>query len=211
MIMTTDVYEKRIIAYADILGWKNATSDLTQFGRLRAAVQGIAEYARSFSRETKQILKDTPGVSEHLIREHGSIEFSFFSDSFAVSAPVDYGKTILGILAWASHDLIHNKFLVRGGVTIGNLYHNQGIIFGPALVEAVSMGKEACYPRMVCSKELDQYLEKKDYKKKVVLLDRDQEVIVNIALGTLYAEKDLMAIIKKELVEQKTSLINGNI
>ena len=43
-------------------------------------------------------------------------------------------------------------FLIRGGITIGKLYHNatQGVVFGEALVEAYNLeSKDAIYPRVI--------------------------------------------------------------
>ena len=200
--MTKDAYEQRLIAYVDILGWGNASEDLKQFARLKAAVEEIKKYARNFSPEIKQYLRNSPGGSELLIQEHGCIEFSFFSDNFAVSVPVDQGRIIFKILAMASHVLLCEGFLVRGGVTIGNLYHDEDIIFGPALVEAVRIEQnEACNPCLRCSKEVDQYLEQKDYKNEAVLLDFDDKLVVNIAFGSVFAESDLMIIIEREFIK----------
>jgi len=202
--MTIEFYENRIVAYADILGWKNASNDLSQYSRLSDAVQKIVDYAAKFSDEIKQALRNTQGVPEVIIEEHGSIEFSFFSDNFAVSAPVDYGWMIFKILSFACHDLLREKFLVRGGVTMGNLFHRRGIIFGPALVEAVALEQDKpSYPCLLCSKELGQYLEQANYTDKVVLTDRNQKLVVNIACGSPLAKDDLMAIIEREISAAK--------
>jgi len=202
MIMK-DAYEKRIIAYADIISWRNASNDISQFNRLYKTVKIIEDRAKKFSAEIKKVLRDTPGVSPKDIQEHSCIEFSFFSDNFAVSAPANYGQMIFTVMAWASHDLLREEFLVRGGVTIGDLYHDQGIIFGPALVEAVKLEQEKPhYPCLLCSKELGRYLKQTDYMDKVVLIDKYEKLVVNIGtIGRPYAEKDLMQIIEEKFSE----------
>ena len=198
-------YEKRIIVYADIIGWRNASNDISQFNRLYDTVKKIEGYAIKFSKEIKQKLRNTSGVSKKNVQEHSHIEFSFFSDNFAVSAPVDYGQMIFKIMAWMCHDLLREEFLVRGGVTIGDLTHYQGIIFGPALVEAVKLEQEKPhYPCLLCSNELGRYLEQTDYKNEVVLTDKYQKLVVNIGTyGSSYAEQDLMEIIEKNFSEAK--------
>lgn len=50
-------------------------------------------------------------------------------------------------------------FLTRGAITVGELYHIDNMIFGPALIEAVSLKKEAVYPRLICSPKLLEHLE----------------------------------------------------
>ncbi len=182
--MTTDTYEERIIAYADILGWREASKNPSEFGRLKAAAQGIADHARLVSKAP------------------ADIEFSFFSDSFAVSAPVNSGQNVFRIMSWASNSLLHeNKFLVRGGVTIGYLYHKQNIIFGPAMIEAVEIEEMACYPRLLCSEKLGRYLEQTNYKNTAVIKDdSDQNLVVNIAVGNkLIVKEEIMTIIEGEL------------
>jgi hypothetical protein len=43
-------------------------------------------------------------------------------------------------------------FLIRGGATIGKLYHAGGVVFGEALVEAAMLeARTAVYPRVVLS------------------------------------------------------------
>ncbi len=202
--MTINSYEKKIVAFVDILGWGNSSKDSSQYVRLRTTVKKIADYAKSFSKERKEYLKDTPRISQTLIQEHACIEFSFFSDSFVISAPVDnYGKKIFEILSWASHELIGENFLVRGGVTIGDLHHCDGTIFGPALVEAVRLEKEAVYPCLLCGgEELEKYLKRTDCKE-IAVRDRCNKLVVNIALGTLSARDDLMKIIDEKLFEKQ--------
>ncbi|MBV9627406.1 MAG: hypothetical protein JO230_04835 [Xanthobacteraceae bacterium] len=50
--------------------------------------------------------------------------------------------------------------LVRGGFTFGQLHHNQGAVFGEALVEANRIEKsEAIYPRVLVSESIMQKLD----------------------------------------------------
>jgi hypothetical protein len=43
-------------------------------------------------------------------------------------------------------------FLIRGGATIGKLYHARGVVFGEALVEATQLeARTAVYPRLILS------------------------------------------------------------
>jgi hypothetical protein len=50
---------------------------------------------------------------------------------------------------------LHIGFLIRGGATIGKLYHAQGVIFGEALIEAYKIeSRTAIYPRIVLSNKI---------------------------------------------------------
>ncbi len=200
-----DVYEQRIIVYADILGWSNACKDLSQFPLLKKAADEIADYARKFSLPVKESLKNAQGVSPATIAQHAEIQFSFFSDNFAISVPVDHDhvKMIFKIIAFATHELLRAGFLIRGAVTLGDLYHDDaGVIFGPAIVEAVDIEKKACYPRIVCGDRLIEFLDKTDYKNNVIISDLNKKWVANIACGSIFAMTDLNKIIEGKLPTQ---------
>lgn len=202
-IMLQDEYEMRIIAFADILGWREA---IKEFKKLRETVTLIENYAKNFSHKIKKDIEKAPEISSAFKAQYFGIEFSFFSDSFAISAPVAYGENVFKIIAVASDMLLRKQFLVRGGVTIGELYHCQRCIFGPALVEAVNLeGKDALYPRFICSDTLVKHLDSTDYKHKVVLQDFPQSWVVNIKSGSFIARDELMTIIETELSKEKMS------
>lgn len=45
--------------------------------------------------------------------------------------------------------------LIRGAITIGNLYHKSGVILGKGMIEAYHLElKSAVYPRIILSKTL---------------------------------------------------------
>jgi hypothetical protein len=193
-----NAYEQRVVAYADILGWGDACTDLSKYPKLRTAAQAIADHARNFSLEVKEALKGAVGVSPTVVEQHGSVEFSFFSDNFAISVPPGQAEWLFTILAWASNNLLQAGFLVRGGIALGDLHHDPNVIFGPALIEAVELEREAIYPRLLCSARLREFLTNQTYKDSVVIQD-DDELVVNIALGSALALSDLSETVEKEL------------
>lgn len=198
-----NVYERRIIGYADILGWSNSCNNLAQIPYLQKAANAIADYALKFSLSVNESLKSAEGLPSSTIEHHARIRFSFFSDNFAVSAPVDNAQTIFRILAFATHELLRSGFLIRGAVTLGGLHHDcRGVIFGPALIEAVNMEKMACYPRLLCSDNMIEFLDTTDYKEKVIVRDRDKKWVANIACGSSHAMTDLNKIIEEKLTMQ---------
>lgn len=201
-----DPYQDRLVAYADILGWSFAV----QHGEIKTlieALKSIENYANKFSAPVKEALNKSQGIPKQLIREHDGIEFSFFSDCFAVSAPASSGRVVFKILAFASHELLRKGFLLRGGVAIGPLYHKQGILFGPALVEAVEMEEsEAVVPRFLCSRQLIQFLDETDYKNEVVLLDCCGSWVANISMGSSLARDELMNLIREWLNKNETNV-----
>lgn len=189
-------YTKRIVAFADILGWSNAINS-KQFASIYKAVTSIANHAGTFSPEMKDKVK-TCRV-EPFIKKYESVEFSYFSDSLVISVAPDYGEFLFSILSFSAVELLRAGFLTRGGVTIGDLYHDKGVVFGPALNEAVDIEqKEALYPRILCSRKLLSLLKKKPYQNEVILKDCCQEWVANIACGSSINENDLMLGVRRE-------------
>lgn len=207
MVEDNEVYERRIVAFGDILGWTDKCRDEKEKDTLFKAVIGIANHAKSFSPEVKNIVANSSvGLSQDDKEIHANIEFSHFSDSFALSAPVAYGKSLFDILSWANTQLLQKGFLVRGGVAIGSLCHSYKIIFGPALVEAVDIEKDAYYPRFLCSDELIKCLCEESYKNRFIFQDCHDDWVVNTACGNSQVLlHDMLAIIEERIQRSTAS------
>ena len=149
------IYEQRVIAYVDILGWKEACK--TESDKLTAATRAIDDTAIRYCRFNKDKVRNIDNIVMNPIYEE--CQFGAFSDNFAVSMPAKSGYRIIDAAAEVCRKLLHIGFLTRGGITIGKLHHVDNVIFGPALVDAVQLEKEATYPRLVCSPELIDHLE----------------------------------------------------
>lgn len=191
-------YEKRVVVYGDILGWRAATADRSKFERQKKAVDKIGNYVVNFSSEIKGIMEHALGVPLRTIAEHAAIEFSFFSDSFAVSAPLAHTERVFEILAHANDELLRKEFLSRGGISLGDLFHCEGRIFGPALLEAIQMEHDAKYPRFLCSEALLTHLDESGLKHKLVLRDSYGALVANIACGSVLARNDHLRVIQKQ-------------
>jgi hypothetical protein len=106
------------------------------------------------------------GVPSHYIDEHASFEFSFFSDNFAISVPARNAERLFKMVAFVVRDLLRAGYLVRGGVTLGDVCHRNNIIFGPAVIESVELEDKARHPRLLCSPSLVAFLAGASYKDK---------------------------------------------
>lgn len=156
-------YEEHFTAFVDFLGFREAAqqSDETQRAGLLQLLRSLSLLQGEFSA--------TKNVDEHGTTHYIKPAISTFSDHIVISFPLstlslEAGLTedddpsffvvyqfqqLLGNLAAAALKI---GFLIRGGVTIGNLYHSQGVVFGPAMVEAYELeSRTAVYPRIVAS------------------------------------------------------------
>lgn len=88
-----------------------------------------------------------------------------FSDNILLALPTDKGERaqkiekLINLVSNFVHQAADNGYLIRGAITEGDFFHNDIIVYGKALVEAVSMEeKHAIYPRVIVKKEIAQLL-----------------------------------------------------
>jgi hypothetical protein len=142
----TSLYETRFLAYIDILGWSEAcTVDSPRLAEAAEVLHGEAYHQSRRYRD--ELEKEMPGRVNPLYLK---VEIGAFSDNFVMSKPVDLGDRIFSISATCRR-LLKLGFLTRGAVTMGQVHHRDNVVFGPALIEAVALEKEAVYPRILCS------------------------------------------------------------
>jgi hypothetical protein len=132
-------YERRIVAFYDFLGWRSKISEAgdnpERIGNLRRM---ILRHSLSLRGQQQYAAPDT--------------KVSTFSDNMVVSLPVNevnvvHLLTTLGAFQFAS---VGGGFLVRGGVTVGKIQHDELSVFGPALNRAYEIeSKIAVVPRIV--------------------------------------------------------------
>lgn len=171
-------YERRIIAFIDILGFKEivkqSESDTSKITLLYSVLEFLKNWEISDNWNLKfiEIEEDAQkkGVDNFDIR--GKTNTTAFSDSIVVSVKVDnnineMASTLIVNLALIGSLLMEKGILFRGGLTIGNIIHNDnGTVFGQGLIDAYFLEtKNAKYPRIVLSdkliKELNYPLEEK--------------------------------------------------
>jgi hypothetical protein len=152
------LYEVRLVAYLDILGWSEACK--VESDRLATAAKLIHDAANDYSSATKDriesLARETEGTEANPM--YLSVQAGAFSDNYVLSMPVCFGLRILSSASALCIKLLQLGFLTRGGVTIGPVYHHDNVVFGPALIEAVALENEAHYPRLLCSDNLLAHL-----------------------------------------------------
>jgi hypothetical protein len=103
------------------------------------------------------------GAYRDFLREDSPWPAAFFSDTLVLAAPVDAGgeeAAVTGLAvqaAWLQLDLVRRGFFVRGALTLGRFHIRGGLIFGPALVEAYELERDAAiYPRVVLGRRAEE-------------------------------------------------------
>lgn len=132
-------YEKRAVAFIDILGFKSIANDVNNF-------EIIKKVATLIKKEKKNADKWNKSVKNNIFLEN------YFSDSIIMSSSLEFGGfyNLLKQVSFFMQMLIEYGFIARGGISIGDVYHKDGMIFGPALIEAVNIEQDiAIYPRVM--------------------------------------------------------------
>ncbi|MGL4772187.1 MAG: hypothetical protein ACRC2K_01360 [Clostridium sp.] len=120
-----------------------------------------------------------------------------YTDNMIVGYPIkDDGEEeldeILNNVSEYQFNLALEGLFVRGGVTVGEFYINEDIVFGPALLDAHNTeSKLACYPRIILDHKtvgrlqryINNYKDAPQHKK--ILIDSDGQWFLNY-LNTIF-------------------------
>ena len=143
----TYTYEKKFVLFFDILGFSEIikNKDCNKIAEILENIQNI-----SFESNYTDILfkADENGMFDIYFEDgdigHGKIignnaKYSFFSDSIAISIDlndIESTQQILRYCANLQYCLLLKGIIIRGGLCCGDIYHQNNMIFGPALNEA---------------------------------------------------------------------------
>jgi hypothetical protein len=133
-------YERRLVIFYDVLGWRNhikaADGKIEEIGDLRRL---ILQSHRSLR-----------------VRHQFKMRISTFSDNIVVTQAVDE-KTLLLLTLLALQQIAGamKGFLLRGGITVGDIVHDDECVFGPGLNRAYELENTiAQYPRFALDRDV---------------------------------------------------------
>lgn len=153
-----DKYEDRYCLFLDILGFQSHVDETVRsfgnekgqmtFSKLKSALTHISEGVHY--RDAVVVSGKTRSTSRKVTQ---------FSDSVIVSylRNEPYGTGVSSILMDVHNlqlALAQRGILLRGAVTAGMLHHDEKLVFGPALNEAVALERLANYPRVILDGEI---------------------------------------------------------
>lgn len=167
------VYTKRIIAYIDILGFKE---------HVRKSINNENEADKLL-----QVMKFIEGTSWKSPEDDSSgdrigREVTVFSSSAVISYSMDFqGAVFLALmdLIRIQMEMIFQGILFRGGVSVGEMYHDFNTVFGPGVLEAYNLkAANAVYPRILITKET--ILEGISHNREQNSYDMEMEYVLSL-------------------------------
>jgi len=173
-------YEERLVAFIDILGFKEVVKKSERSANTRELIYDSLsflkkrEFASKWDLQLIEIEEDAQKRNLEDFDISDRTTCTSFSDSIAVS--VEYNRdninesfsTLVANLSFVGARLMTKGILFRGGITTGKTVHtDNGIIFGQGLIDAYELeSKAACYPRILISDKLLKLLKYPMGRKK---------------------------------------------
>lgn len=142
------------VAFIDILGFSNMVDK--NIDKVILALRYVKLFRDSYCRLP----------STNYVGEFTDIfpEATMFSDSIVLSHTIDEDFDFYSFVLYIAElqmELLKNGIIVRGGIEIGNLYHDKFFVFGDGLIAAFKLEHDrAIYPRILVGKKLLSKIEK---------------------------------------------------
>lgn len=196
--MPMNIYEPSVVAFIDILGFKNALKDSSKASEILDTLSHVKKWiGEKYSDSARDQFQ---GVFD--------IELTAFSDSVVISGGESQAVIVVLAALELSQLLIEKGFLCRGAIVCGELYHKEGIVFGNGLVDAFKTEtSQAIYPRILLDQRIADLLNESkndpnDFQGLIVS-DKDSSVFLNL----LYEDVSTTRNIKSALC----SLVKGGL
>lgn len=155
--MKIEGYEKRFVAFIDILGFKalinsveSATEESADFQRVKDILDFL--HRESVESNGHHDLLVYEHVEDGLVeRELGDPRLSYISDCVIISTEGSFDgfKAICNKITKLSVQGASIGIYIRGALTYGNVYHHGPMLFGTAYQCAFGLEPQAVYPRVI--------------------------------------------------------------
>jgi len=186
-------YEKKLILFIDLLGFKKYIIDKTQDRRDNEF--NIQRFINLIEAIRDDFCLDADTNLNQRIRSglFADSIITQFSDSIILSTKYRVKSQLEAIMIDIINLIcngIYFGFIFRGALTYGNIIHNNRYLFGPGFIDAYEMeSKRAIYPRVIIDHRLleenGDYLES-EMLKKILIKDDDNEYYLDMFSGLQY-------------------------
>ena len=192
--------EEYIVAYLDLLGVTNRIKDYSQDEISMNKLHNLYTFSMSIMKEIQ-------------IEENKDIRFKIFSDNIIIAKKISSDleqrkKDIKSLLRCTGHfqELAASDsvgWMLRGGVAIGQLYIDEVMVWGKALLTAYELeDKVANYPRVIIDEDVVNEISSVQDLQEYLRLDFDGLYYLNYLADCHFCGRMLMQgfeIMKKEV------------
>lgn len=146
-------YSKRMFAFLDILGFEKVVNESRSnpelIGKIANMLKRSKEIAQSALKSKLKVLEVNPNQYSH----------RSFSDMSVISGPYMSHDDMNFLSMWMMFNQYYmwkeNRIFIRGAIVYGDIYEDEDIIFGPALIDAYHLERyKAVWPRVLIDKSL---------------------------------------------------------
>ena len=142
-------FEERAVAFLDVLGFSNLVSRAQTMPPDLKTLQGLRAVLDSHVQLDNRTL--APSVPKNV-----APKYIFISDSIIISSPLrqgDYsGLAVVAVKTiQIAQKLLRSGHLLRGGISVGPVWHDETNIFGTGYIEAFKTEQAADHPHVVLS------------------------------------------------------------
>ncbi len=181
------LYEEKFVLFADILGWGDLVCKSEKDETIQRHLYEIMKILFEidvFTPEANTAINKVIGESEGIPAGSGyaSVKTIQFSDSlvFTFDNTLMSFVYVYGVMSALSSILASIGYFFRGGIDYGNIHHENGIIFGPAMNNAYLLeSKKATVPRILFSERAKEVFLKLKAPSEFTFLDSDSLCLNN--------------------------------
>jgi hypothetical protein len=140
-----------------------------------------------------------------------------FTDNLLIGYPIPEHGDALGVLRMVVHyigflqmQLAREGYFIRGAISVGDLYVDEDIVFGPALIEANRSEETlAFYPRVILCDSAEEPFQRQWDGERVLnlLIGSDRHVFIDYLDATVMIAQPGGPLFTEFLEEHKTTVI----
>lgn len=173
-------FEKRAVAFIDVLGFKSVVNQATQGSNKIAELEELIGILSSAVPSLDGSVDAS--VPDDLIPKH-----IYISDSIILSAPLTAEKMkrydglsiIVMRVIQLTHILLNKGYLIRGGISVGDVWHTESNIVGAAYQDAYAIENQAIVPCVKLSSDAREHWSKIEPLENKMCLDYKGCFMVN--------------------------------
>lgn len=207
-----------MIAFVDILGFKEMIKNRIDIPSVVQLLQNIKNKTSSFDLQFTQ--QDNKTYANYIP------DFISFSDHMIISFPFSdntgrhyqeynvFSTYLYKIIVDLQIDALTRGYLLRGAITIGDVYYEANIIFGDKLIEAIEDEAHlAIYPRIIASQSLINFVKSYNLHFPYFKLDCDGILYIDYIAAIKDAPNDEQLKNIKNMIEKniQSQVVKNNL